>query len=229
MTGEEILHFLKDKILRWVLIIGLGTFAALLIIATAKAAMGKHTRILGIEVNIPDDKKSDTVKQISYVAVDTSVIKSNSQPKKSIPDYILVKSSSKQNAKTDVSKKRDTVATQQTTVTGDNAHVVSGNNNQVGVNGNVYAEKELTAIDKINLINFIENLKKQKGVNPDCFMLMVATNSNGQKVASQIGEFLVSKGYKLNGSGTAFGSGIMRGISINIFQDCLQITVGYLQ
>lgn len=128
--------------------------------------------------------------------------------------------------------KNDTVVKQQTTVTGDHAHVISGNNNSVGVNGDVNfnKEKELTDRDKTNLWDLIEKEKQRTKSNPNCFIVSMTMNSNGQKLAGQITEFLKSAGYKFKGSGIIFpGQGMLDDVTVNIRDSCIQIAIGYLK
>jgi hypothetical protein len=84
--------------------------------------------------------------------------------------------------------------------TGREIHVVNGPN--YGVNGNISNEAQLTENDKIELVSFINKLKKDSSSNTMSFLISTLSASNGAKVALQITEYLKSIGYKYEGGGS---------------------------
>lgn len=106
-------------------------------------------------------------------------------------------------------------------------HTVNGNN--FGVNGNVYSERSLTKNEKDSLLKYVENAKKIYGIKTNCVSITITNYSNGQKIASEISEFLKAKGYNIGSVGTAYTSDILNGISIEKgIYDCIGITIGIL-
>ncbi|WP_160713854.1 hypothetical protein [Chitinophaga solisilvae] len=111
-------------------------------------------------------------------------------------------------------------------------HIVQGNNN--GINGDVtvIAEKTFASGEENELLKLIDKLEKENNIAFSCFNIYVLNTSNGQKVAQQMTDFLVSKGYTLQRSGIRFAAGGKGGKGINVIYDnqsgCLDITVGTL-
>lgn len=214
----------KDKGLkvsvRVLAIILLVILIVLAIITFVKISKGEHVRFLGFEFNIP--KKESPIFEQDKTKIDTPIVFRDSPKLSKTPVYV----SKKTNA-TKKLKPIDTTNTQfQPQIQAKNVNT-GVNLGQVGDNY-VSNEKELTDADKLALLKFIETVKKEKNFDPTCIIMMSTPNTNGGKVASQIEDFLTSKGYKIGGSGTAIGSGTLRGIVIDKMNDCLSITVGVL-
>ncbi|MBD1364423.1 carboxypeptidase regulatory-like domain-containing protein [Mucilaginibacter sp. ZT4R22] len=112
------------------------------------------------------------------------------------------------------------------TIVGDNSHNIIGNGNNVGVNGdlNINTEKHLLDLQKVEILNFIENLKKQKNSTTNSFQLSLTSNSNGRTFSNELVEFLKSKGYTFKGFGlVSFGNPTH--VVINIMNDTINILV----
>ncbi|HZY36731.1 MAG TPA: hypothetical protein VFE53_08795 [Mucilaginibacter sp.] len=96
---------------------------------------------------------------------------------------------------------------------------------------NINEEKVFNQADRINLLNFIETVKKKYNFNPTCFTISMVNNSNGNKIASQIETVLKEQGYTMKGDyGYMMRYPPVRGIIIDKDPtgDCLQILVGQL-
>lgn len=140
---------LRKKAVRIPLLIILYTICAFFLFLFVKGLLGYPIKVFGIEVN--QRPKADTIKEAyPIVRHDTFFVSPN---KDSISKHPISITQSSSNKKKPIVVVKDTSAKQTTSVEGDNTHVISGNNNQVGVNGNVNinSEKQLTPTDKINL------------------------------------------------------------------------------
>jgi hypothetical protein len=126
-------------------------------------------------------------------------------------------------------KKKDTaVANNQSTVSGNGNHVITGNGNAVGVNGDKTAERQFGISDQLPLLNKITEVQHQYNIQRKCIVIGSTSNSNGGKFAAQMEEFLVSKGYSIDGHMQAFTQSTIKGVQIGAQMGCIFITVGVL-
>jgi hypothetical protein len=197
---------------------------ALSIITFKKISDKEHVKFLGFEFNIPDPENTNS-KQKEQPKRDSQTNKLDVPISKPVPSV---------NKSMDfTSKKQKSIDTlvkakvEQPIIQAKNVNTGT-NLGQVGDNY-ISNEKQLTDPDKIDLLNFIETVKKKYNFNPTCINMSSTPNSNGGKIAAQIADFLIGKGYTLEGSGISFPSGgTMKGIAIDKMGDCLSITVGTL-
>lgn len=227
----------KDKTFKIVVAIALAVVLLILIAFTAitilKIRAGEHVKIFGLEYNIPKDHPDTIYKSIALNAESAAKTlfkpenpKLESHAKKTYQH--LLKNNDTDKKITIPTLAKNVNAGDNSGNVGDNGHVVNGIN--YGINGdvNINRERQLTNQDKIRLLDFIESLKKKKGVNPTCFTMALTNNSNGTKLAGQIEEFLKQQGYTTSGYyNTEFLVKPLAGVSIKIdSKGCFYIIVG---
>lgn len=222
--NEEI----KDKglklFVRVLAIIVLLIIIILFIITFNKINNNEHVKFLGFEFNIPDPKTVDN-NQKSQETQDSPANKlenpiSKTKAKISKPIIFTSKKTKLIDSLVETKINKQPIIQAKNVNTGTNL-------GQVGDNY-ISNEKQLTDYDKAELLNFIETIKKKYNFNPVCVSISSTPNSNGGKIASQITDFLIEKGYTFQGSGIAFSNGVIKGIVIDKMGDCLQITIGTL-
>jgi hypothetical protein len=87
---------------------------------------------------------------------------------------------------------------------------------QAGRDMTIVSEPHLQEADKTAILNTMDSLSSQYHVNPDIISLSLTTNSNGGKFASELEDFLRSKGYNNFGHGSVEFSSPLKGYKIQI-------------
>lgn len=106
-------------------------------------------------------------------------------------------------------------------------HQIIGENNGINGDVNILNEHQLSEEDKANLLDEIKRKENELGITIKCFSTILTTTSNGQKVASQIGEFLKSRGYVLQSTGVGAGKPL-QGLEFQVDGGCVIIFIGTL-
>jgi hypothetical protein len=114
-------------------------------------------------------------------------------------DTVFVAINDVKNTLDKIDKKPIPIAKPNTEIHGDNAHVVSGHDNKVGVNGdvNINALKKLSESDKGNIINSIKHLQGLDSVDRETVMVSRESDAGNVIVFKEIQELLINNGYKL--------------------------------
>lgn len=173
---------------------------------TIKSFLGYHTKVLGVEYNIPVPEEKIVYNPVPYTEVKTKEDNTESDAEK-LPKQ-AIDNKNKQTSTT-VAK-----------------NVVNGFNfGQVG--DNYINTQNLTEQDKQSLMLFIGALKKRDSVDFKCAIIQTTQTSNGGKIASQIGDFLTQNGISVNGNGISFSD--FKGVRVDHDGACYVITVGTLQ
>lgn len=204
---------IKDNFVRLVVLMVLAIIMGIVIVGLST---DRHINLWVVEFNA--DKKDiqktpDTALMTKNVKPDTVYIASKQDRlPKNFPILGLEKKTT--------SKKADTVAKQQATVTGDNAHVISGNNNKVDVNGdvNISQQPELNEWYRAFFIRHIDQVKKDSSITSNKIIIHMGNGSNAGKLASQLRTYLEGKGYEVS-SATTFESFTGIGVAAGIYFD----------
>lgn len=99
---------------------------------------------------------------------------------------------------------------------------------QAGRDINNINERKINDDDKAYLINFISKLTDTIPVKPKCFFMTTLPNTNGASIASQVTDFLISRGYELKAVGIQ-GMDPFYGMKVFIKGDCLHFIVGNMK
>ena len=128
-----------------------------------------------------------------------------------------------------------TINSVETPVTGNNNHVVSGNNNTVGVNGDININKSLRLSDEylIWVYNYTDSLRTSTGTTK-AILVSTAPYSNAPLVAEQLISYFKLKGYTIIGNGTLYpgpGTPNLQRFAIGPFENKsgMQIDIGYFE
>ena len=116
-------------------------------------------------------------------------------------------------------------------IKGNNNHVISGDNNNVGINGDVYLnkEKELNEATKKNVLEYIANLQKGVAEKIKCATIYLEQSSSGKKLFNQLKDFLEKEGYIIKDAGFTVQQEPQKSIGMDIVDNCLLIVVGILE
>lgn len=81
---------------------------------------------------------------------------------------------------------------------------------------NLRGEKQLTNAEKIDILNKIQKLTKNEKPSNVPILISTVQNANYGKFPSQLSDFLESKGYIVNSSGSIMSNRSIKGYAINI-------------
>jgi hypothetical protein len=202
MSNDEKASYVKlllnDPILKWILRFIGAVLLVFISVFTIRAAMGKHVNLLGIEMNIPEHNQAGSIPDTVYIPANNSIVKQGVAKNSTSPSSLrFIKNEIKGK---DQLAKRDTVKSQQTTVNGNNAHVISGSYNQVGVNGDVTVtqQPELNEWYKQFFARHIERVRRDSAITSNNIIMSLGSGSNAGKLVQQLKEHLNENGFEVD-------------------------------
>lgn len=197
MTTENnhwVSNLFNNKFVKIPVIVSVWVLALVIIYLGGKILFGYNVKVGSFESN-PDKVQPETVIVKSPQYIDTLFANKKTSPETSKPPVVVIKSNEIQE-KPSVSKK-DTIFSNQTTINGggDN-HVITGNGNKVGVNGdlNVLTEKGLSANELQGIASLVEETRKTYNITSDTICLVTYPMTNKTAYAQLI-HYFSDKGY----------------------------------